>query len=89
MTASFPPGLPRMDAETLARLEFEDAFAALQEIVARLDAGGLTVSQSVALYELGVRLARQCNQRLDEAELRVRSVHDLPVTDPDDDTGDD
>lgn len=76
MTTPPPGDLLALDDAAVTAMEFEDAFAALQDVVARLDAGGLTVSQSVTLYEVGVRLARRCNERLDQAELRVRTVRD-------------
>ena len=54
-----------------AELSFEQAFAALEATVSKLESGGLTLEQAVALYEEGMRLAKLCGQRLDAAELRV------------------
>jgi exodeoxyribonuclease VII small subunit len=54
-----------------AELSFEQAFAALETTVSKLESGGLTLEQAVALYEEGMRLAKLCGQRLDAAELRV------------------
>ncbi|NLS77999.1 MAG: exodeoxyribonuclease VII small subunit [Chloroflexi bacterium] len=50
---------------------FEQAFAQLEEIVQRLEAGGLDLEASLALFEEGVKLARWCETKLDEAQLRV------------------
>lgn len=50
---------------------FEDAFAALAEVVEQLDSGELTLEQTMALYERGQLLARHCQRLLDQAELRV------------------
>jgi exodeoxyribonuclease VII small subunit len=55
-------------------MTFEDAFSALEAAVARLEAGSLSLDESVALYEEGLRLAKLCGQRLDAAELRVRQL---------------
>jgi exodeoxyribonuclease VII small subunit len=55
-------------------LSFEQAYDRLDEIVKQLDAGGLTVEESLRLYEEGIRMARLCNQRLDAAELRVTTL---------------
>lgn len=52
-------------------LSFEQAFAALETTVGKLESGGLTLEQAVALYEEGMRLAKLCGQQLDAAELRV------------------
>lgn len=52
-------------------IDFEAAFARLEETVRLLEAGGLSLEQSVALFEEGMRLAALCNQRLDSAELRI------------------
>ncbi len=54
-----------------AELSFEQAFSALETTVGKLESGGLTLEQAVALYEEGMRLAKVCGQRLDAAELRV------------------
>jgi exodeoxyribonuclease VII small subunit len=55
-------------------LTFEQAYAQLEEIVARLESGDLTLDESVALYERGQQLARLCEQMLDAAELRVQQI---------------
>jgi exodeoxyribonuclease VII small subunit len=54
-----------------AELSFEQAFATLETTVGKLESGGLTLAQSVALYEEGMRLATLCGRQLDAAELRV------------------
>ena len=55
-------------------LSFEEAYARLEEIVRRLEGDDLTIEQSVELYEQGVGLVRQCNARLDGAELRISQL---------------
>ncbi len=57
-------------------LSFEDAFKRLEDIVARLEAGDLSLDESLALYEQGQRLARHCSQLLDAAELRVQQLNE-------------
>jgi exodeoxyribonuclease VII small subunit len=56
------------------KLSFEQAFAELEEVVQQLEAGDLTLDQSMALFERGMTLATQCNAQLDAAELRVRQL---------------
>jgi exodeoxyribonuclease VII small subunit len=50
---------------------FESSLKELEEIVSRLEAGDLPLEQSLELFEQGVRLSRDCQKRLDEAERRV------------------
>jgi exodeoxyribonuclease VII small subunit len=59
------------DIETLS---FEQAFAELEESVQKLEAGGLTLEEGLALFERGQSLAAHCSQRLDEAELKTKQV---------------
>lgn len=58
----------------LERLSFEDAYARLEDVVRRLEGDDLTIDESVELYELGVKLLRHCNLRLDGAELRISQL---------------
>ncbi len=55
-------------------LTFEEAFAELEETVRKLEAGGLTLEESLALYERGQALAARCSALLDQAELKVRQL---------------
>jgi exodeoxyribonuclease VII small subunit len=55
-------------------LSFEQLFADLEGTVQKLEAGNLTLDESLALYERGMQLARTCNERLDRAELRLREL---------------
>ncbi len=64
-----------MAKETRAE-SFEKLYARLEEAVAKLEAGGLPLEQAIALYEEGMTLARQCQERLDEAELRITKLRE-------------
>jgi exodeoxyribonuclease VII small subunit len=57
-----------------AEMTFEEAFSELEEIVARLEEGGLTLEDSLRLYERGQVLGAFCNQQLNDAELTVRQL---------------
>jgi exodeoxyribonuclease VII small subunit len=59
-------------------LSFEEALAALEEVVAQLESGGLTLEETVALYERGQQLVALCNARLDKAELQIEQLSSLP-----------
>ncbi|HEY8491214.1 MAG TPA: exodeoxyribonuclease VII small subunit [Dehalococcoidia bacterium] len=55
---------------------FESLYGRLEEVVRRLQDGGLTLEESVALYEEGVHLARRCQELLDAAELRITQLQE-------------
>jgi exodeoxyribonuclease VII small subunit len=57
---------------------FEELFHELEETVRRLEAGDLTLDESLALFERGTDLADRCNVLLDSAELRVRQLTTRP-----------
>lgn len=74
---------------------FEQLYAALEQAVDRLEAGGLPLDAAIDAYEEGVRLARACRELLDAAELRVTTLAEAldgaarPLVDSDDEDADD
>ncbi len=60
--------------KAIDEMTFEEAFTELEEVVRKLEAGGLSLEESLALYERGQRLAAFCNRQLDGAELKVRQL---------------
>lgn len=61
----------RQAAEQPSPPSFEEALARLQDVVARLESGQLTLDESVRLFQEGTELARVCSARLDDAEQRI------------------
>jgi exodeoxyribonuclease VII small subunit len=55
----------------MAEKKFEAALVRLEEIVRSLESGELALEQSLKLFEEGIKLARVCNARLEEAERKV------------------
>lgn len=55
---------------------FEQSLQELENLVEKMEAGDLSLEQSLTAYERGVGLYRQCQQALEQAELRVRLVTD-------------
>ena len=51
---------------------FEKAMERLEEIVTLLENGRAGLDESLAIFEEGVALVSFCNERLTEAEQRVR-----------------
>ena len=53
---------------------FEGSLKELEDIVARMERGDLPLEESLALFERGMTLTRDCRSQLDAAELRVRNL---------------
>ena len=54
-----------------APTNFESQLASLERIVRELERGDLPLEQSLELFEQGVKLSRECQERLNEAERRI------------------
>ena len=54
--------------------DFEKSLQALEQIVAGMESGELGLEESLARFEQGIKLARQCQDTLAEAELRVEQL---------------
>jgi exodeoxyribonuclease VII small subunit len=52
-------------------ITFEAALQRLEQIVDQLEAGNLSLEESLQVFEEGVGLARRCGRYLDEAEKRI------------------
>lgn len=53
-------------------MDFEKKLGRLEEIVQKMEKGDLALDESLKLFEEGVKLSRECNQRLNEAEAKVK-----------------
>ncbi|MCL7713539.1 exodeoxyribonuclease VII small subunit [Stenotrophomonas mori] len=62
--------------ETSPVAHFEQSLEELEQLVEKMETGELGLEQSLAAYERGVGLYRQCQQALEQAELRVRLLTD-------------
>jgi exodeoxyribonuclease VII small subunit len=50
---------------------FEASLEALEQIVRQLEDGDLPLEKSLELFEQGIRLSRECQERLSQAERRI------------------
>lgn len=66
------------EAAGIDALPFDDAFAQLRAVVAELEAGGLSLEDTIARTERAVALQRHCERLLTEAELRVQQLISRP-----------
>jgi len=55
----------------MTSLNFEKALAELEGIVEKLEKGGLSLNESLALFEKGVKLAKFLREELGKAEKKV------------------
>lgn len=51
--------------------KFEEALEELEKVVERLESGELSLEDSLAAFEEGVKLVRLCNQKLTEVEKKI------------------
>ena len=66
---------PNADIEALS---YEDAREQLVGIVTRLETGGASLEESLALWERGEALAKRCEQWLEGARKRLAAARDQP-----------
>ena len=64
------------EQRSVADLGYEQARDELAEVVRTLESGGLSLDESVALWERGEALARRCDEQLAGARERVQKVLD-------------
>ena len=50
---------------------FETSLAELKQIVTKLEDGDLPLEESLSLFEKGIKLSRECRERLANAERRI------------------
>jgi exodeoxyribonuclease VII small subunit len=66
-----PGPAPSNSSEPPSGPRFEEALAQLEQIARDLEDGDLGLEESLARYESGVRLLRQCNELLTKAERKI------------------
>jgi exodeoxyribonuclease VII small subunit len=50
---------------------FENSFSKLEEVVRKLETGGLSLDEATTLFESGMKLATKCNEILSSSELKI------------------
>lgn len=55
-------------------MDFEDKLSRLEEIVAKMETGDVTLEDSLKFFEEGVKLSRECNTQLLQAEQKVKTL---------------
>ncbi|MCX9024900.1 MAG: exodeoxyribonuclease VII small subunit [Candidatus Methanoperedens sp.] len=55
-------------------MSFEEALLELEGIVEKLEKGQLSLDKSLMLFEKGIKLVRECNDKLKSAQQKVEQL---------------
>ena len=58
-------------------MDFEKKLKRLEDIVEQMEDGEVALDKSLALFEEGVKLSKECHVQLNEAEQQVRILMGL------------
>jgi exodeoxyribonuclease VII small subunit len=63
-----------MTDKAVSEMTFEEAMAALEQVVTQLERGEVPLDQSISLYEKGAALKAHCATKLKSAEEKVELI---------------
>lgn len=63
-----------MIPDDIKAMTFEQALAALESIVQKLEAGQVSLEDSIEIYTRGTQLRQYCEAKLQDAEARIRKI---------------
>jgi exodeoxyribonuclease VII small subunit len=66
--------VPKQANNASDELPFEEALQKLETIVETMESGELPLEQLLSRFEEGTRLARQCQARLADAEVKIQKL---------------
>lgn len=58
----------------IQKMAFEEALAALEEIVGKLESGEVSLEDSIDIYTRGTHLKRHCQDKLKDAQARIEKI---------------
>lgn len=58
-------------------MSYEESLKRLEEIVAKLEDGNLSLEDSLKLYEEGAVLSEKCRKMLSEAKLKITNINEV------------
>jgi exodeoxyribonuclease VII small subunit len=73
---------PTQPEVVLEEARYEEIVQRLARVVERLEGGGLSLEESIAAFEDGIRLSRAGAKKLEEAEKKVEILLDNDRTQP-------
>lgn len=50
---------------------FEESLNELEEIATKLESGNLNLDEAIKEFEKGIKLSKECSEKLDEAEKKI------------------
>jgi exodeoxyribonuclease VII small subunit len=66
--------MAKTETKPTEKLNYENAYAELEEIVAMLESGEQPLEEALALFERGQKLTKHCADLLARAELKVQEL---------------
>ncbi len=64
-------------ADKFENMSFEDAINELEKIVDELEGNEISLDEAVNAYERGSKLKNICQERLNEAKMKVEKIKDF------------
>lgn len=58
------------------KMDFEEAYTALREVVAQLEDPKNKIEDNIALYEKACRLVLFCRRKLDDAKMQITDINE-------------
>ena len=58
----------------VAKINFEQRMKELEDVVAALEGGSVSLDEMLTLYEKGVKLTKECMSVLDKADQRITAL---------------
>ena len=71
----------KVPAKKSSKTNFETQLTELESVVEQLESGELPLEDALKVFEKGVKLSRQCQQLLSEAEQKVTILMDNDLVD--------
>ncbi len=53
---------------------FEENIKEIKDIISKLESGKLSIEESISLFEEGLKLSTECQDRLKEADMKVKKI---------------
>lgn len=58
------------------KMDFEEAYSALREVVTQLEDPKNKIEENIALYEKACQLVLHCRRKLDEAKMQITDINE-------------
>lgn len=71
-----------MDQTEKQEPSLEETFQELEEMIEKMQSREITLEESFALYEQGIRKLRFCNQKIDYVEKKMLLLNEQGVLEP-------